>query len=346
MTDPQAPDRAPTPPDAPTPDVPTPDRTLTPDRADTARLAPPSERSGDALGVGVRVDRLDDHQGQPSLRIATPAATYVFHEHGGGFASLLDPDGHDWIAYRPGDGPRGAYRGLPNLVHPGVGFHPGGTMCTTRLISHDPDHAIVESIAPAPAPAPGRERPPLGERAPAAAPAWATRWTFTRDAAEMTLTHAAAPYWLLYEGTIGGDYDEAHAWSVDSQGTRRPATQRWEQRLPDPRWVYFATSASPFVLWMIDRTARAEGLVDSCWSMDGAMIVFGMGRTLEMGDRWRHLTEVPAGLSIGIARRDDEAALHRRLDALARQPDAASGDGWPAGQAPNHPPPSRPSPTG
>ena len=44
------------------------------------------------------VEVTDGHlyQGQESLRINSPSAVYFFHKVGGGFASIVDPDGVDW----------------------------------------------------------------------------------------------------------------------------------------------------------------------------------------------------------------------------------------------------------
>src|SRR5215470_13324503 len=59
------------------------------------------------------------------FRVETPAATYLYGKRGAGFASILDPDGHDWISYRHGGKALGEYRGLPKCGQPVKFFHCG-----------------------------------------------------------------------------------------------------------------------------------------------------------------------------------------------------------------------------
>ncbi|MDH7569153.1 MAG: hypothetical protein QHJ73_06160, partial [Armatimonadota bacterium] len=84
-----------------------------------------------------------EYQGQPSFRVRTPSATYVFHRSGGGFASLIDRDGNDWISFRPGGGSDGKYRGIPNLIHPEGGFHPGAETCESEVVEQKPNRAVI-----------------------------------------------------------------------------------------------------------------------------------------------------------------------------------------------------------
>jgi hypothetical protein len=67
------------------------------------------------------------HEGQLSIVVSTAIGTWYYHKPGGGFASLDDVDGQDWIGYTPGGGSAGEYRGIPN----GGGFHPS-TWSITR----------------------------------------------------------------------------------------------------------------------------------------------------------------------------------------------------------------------
>jgi len=92
-----------------------------------AGLATPASARGAQETQGITVEELAGYQGQASLRIVALAATYVYHKQGAGFASLVDPDGRDWISYRSQGGSDGQYRGIPNLIHPEGGFHPGST---------------------------------------------------------------------------------------------------------------------------------------------------------------------------------------------------------------------------
>ena len=75
----------------------------------------------------VKLDSLPNYQGEKTYRVSSARATWLFHYTSGGFAGLLDRDGHDWISFAPNqapaDGSRGRYRGIPNLAP--ADFHPG-----------------------------------------------------------------------------------------------------------------------------------------------------------------------------------------------------------------------------
>src|SRR6267154_5041362 len=73
----------------------------------------------------VRVSAVTLFGDMECLRIETPSATYLYGKRGAGFASILDPDGHDWIGYRHGDKALGEYRGLPKCGQPVKYFHCG-----------------------------------------------------------------------------------------------------------------------------------------------------------------------------------------------------------------------------
>ena len=258
----------------------------------------PCGREAPAAGGKVDLMQLEEYQGQPSWRIETPAATYVYHRDGAGFASLIDPDGKDWISFRTTGGSDGPYRGIPNIIHPEGGFHPGKDTCISRIVREDQSGVTIES------------RTKDGR--------WACRWEIGPRTATVTIEKIGHPYWVLYEGTPGGAYDETKAFMVDSAGNRTPCTERWERRLPDPRWIYFGTPDSNYVLFLIDRTERKADTVDSFWSMQKNMTVFGFGRVLNSRDpRWKHLTETPARVTVGLLPAAEHDRLAETLNALA-----------------------------
>jgi hypothetical protein len=252
------------------------------------------------VAQGITVEEVANYHGHPAFRIVTPTATYVYDKVGAGFGSMIDPDGKDWISFRPTGGSDGKYRGIPNAIHPEGGFHPGSTNCTTRLVSSTPERLVLESETKD-----GR---------------WACRWEIIADRATMTLMRVGHPYWLLYEGTPGGAYNEQEAFMVDSAGTRIPCARRWERRLPKPRWVYFGTKSSRYVLFLIDHTERPSDVRDSFWSMQRNMTVFGFGRVLNSrSPRWKHLKAVPARMTIGLMRNVAPEETRKRLKALAQE---------------------------
>ena len=96
-------------------------------------------------GPAVTLRELADYQGQAGFAIATPAATWIYHRQGAGLAALLDRDGVDWIGYSPEGGPAGQYRGIPNLIHPELQFHPGGEGATSEIVERSGDLVAIES---------------------------------------------------------------------------------------------------------------------------------------------------------------------------------------------------------
>lgn len=51
-----------------------------------------------------------------SYVIKTPICKYIYHKDCGGFASIIDNDGNDWISYHNYGGSDGKYRGIQKCV--------------------------------------------------------------------------------------------------------------------------------------------------------------------------------------------------------------------------------------
>src|SRR5436190_23545567 len=142
------------------------------------------------------------------LRIETPSATYLYGKRSAGFASILDPDGHDWISYRHGNKALGEYRGLPKCGQPTKYFHCGygfgqytnANPFTTVATRVAPDHVRVHS-----------------ETRDAAA---ACDWDFFPGYATMALLKIPGRYWFLYEGTPGGELDPTEDFVIRASGKR------------------------------------------------------------------------------------------------------------------------------
>ena len=215
------------------------------------------------------------HEEQESYRIKTPSATYVYHKFGAGFASMFDNDGNDWLSYRPYGGSDGKFRGIPNVAHPENHFHPGGTGCNSRIVNSGSLKLTIASESND-----GK---------------WACVWEIFPSFARLTILKVDHPYWLLYEGTPGGKLDEAGDYCVQSHGTRLALTERWERPLPAPEWIYFGASNTERVLYLVHH--EADDHMDSYWSMEENMTVFGFGRNgLE-----KYMTETPSHFTIGFA---------------------------------------------
>ena len=220
-----------------------------------------------------------DHQGLKSYKIATPKATYIYQKPAGGFASLLDAQGNDWLSYHPGGGPAGEYRGIPNLAHGEGFFHPGGKNCTSKILSAGPLKVTIYSES-------NDQK-------------WKCTWEILPSYARMTVLACGHPYWFLYEGTPGGNIDNDIDFCVRSDGTKTPAKQSWDQKLGDPEWVYFGDGKLVRMLFLVHHE-HDDGM-DSYWPMNNAMTVFGFGRQ-GLG---KFMTAVPGHFTIGLSDETD-----------------------------------------
>ena len=222
------------------------------------------------------------HEEQESYRIETPAATYLYHKLGAGFAGMIDPDGADWLSYHPWGGSDGVYRGIPNLAYPESNFHPGNTESTSRIVNTGPLKVTIQSETND-----GK---------------WACQWDIFPRFARLTMLRVGHPYWFLYEGTPGGKLDEAGDYLVRAPGIRSPAAERWDERLPAPRWIYFGTAESNRVLYLVHH--NDDGETDSYWPMEENMTVFGFGR-LGLNST---LEQVPARFTVGFAEKPPDVS--------------------------------------
>ena len=208
------------------------------------------------------------YQGHPSYQIVTKNATYMFHKPGGGFASMTDADGKDWITHNTTAGSAGMYRGIPNVIEPEGGFHPGDTRLSSQLLVQGPLKLVIAS----------QTNDGL----------WAGNYEIFPTYVKFNLTKAAHAYWLLYEGTPGGKLDLDTDYNVRSNGTRSPASASWDADIPGPEWIYFADGAINRSLFMYH--LEDDSNVDQYWPMgNGNMTVFGFGRPSMMSTIPGHL---------------------------------------------------------
>lgn len=238
----------------------------------------------------VRIEDDVPHQGQASYRIETPAATYLYHKQGAGFASLYDPEGNDWLSYRPYGGSDGRYRGIPNLAHPENHFHPGGENCQSTLASAGPlkVHIASQSVD-------GK---------------WACTWDILPDHACLTVLKVDHPYWFLYEGTPGGRLDEKEDYCLRSDGVRLPLGASWEMPLPAPEWVCFGTANTRRALLLVNHEGDTH--IDSYWPMEHNMTVFGFGRN----GLKKHMTLTPARFTVRFVDCDTESITDESRQAV------------------------------
>ncbi len=239
----------------------------------------------------VRTNDEQDHRGKKGIEITTPTATWTYHTEGGGFCSLLDRDGADWVGHWPAGGSAGQYRGFPNL---GEAFHPGlpeaddGTPSRSTLVAWGPVRTVIESET-----IDGRFR---------------CRWTILPTHATQHLLVAKAPYWWLYEGTPGGRLDQDRDVHVLGDGSVRRNSERWDGKVPNG-WLYFRSQRNGRCLVLAKH--QEDDAPDQYWPMDHQMTVFGFGRRRD--DQTRYLTAAPAAFSVGFVEGGDHAEIAQRV---------------------------------
>ena len=184
-----------------------------------------------------------DYQGQPSFKIVTHSATWIYQRQGAGFAASIDREGRDWISYRPGGGSAGEYRGIPNC---GMCFHPGYTNSTSRIIRSEPHHVTIHSETTDGASCAGQ-------------------WDIYPDRATFTMLKAKLNYWVLYEGTPAGKLQGS---IVRSDGTRAPYAEIWSKSISAPEWLYFEAADSNRSLVLIHH--ESDDIIDQYRPMEAA----------------------------------------------------------------------------
>ncbi len=216
---------------------------------------------------------------QESFKIETQNATYYYHKQGAGFASIIDKDGNDWLSYRPGGGPAGEYRGIPNMGHPEGYCHPGKTVSNSKIISRGPIKVSIFS-----------ESNDKKMRC---------IWDIFPTYARLTILKMRKPYWFLYEGTPGGKLDVDSDYCIrpgQTKGIRTSAKVKWDGDLSDPgtpgEWVCFGDGNR--AIYLVHH--EDDEAIDSYWPMQGEMTVFGFGRK----DLKKFMKDVPAHFTVGF----------------------------------------------
>ncbi len=240
-------------------------------------FAPPTVPAQVTLTEGVA------DEGKAAYKIDTQNGTYYYHLTGGGFSSLNDSQGNDWINYKSTvSGSGGTFRGIPNAVSPNNGghFHPGGTKMVTTLVNQGPLKVTLHTIEKK---APGR-------------PKWEGQFEIYPEYVVFTMLVAPYNYWALYEGTPGGLLNANSDFVVRSNGTQTLASVTWEGDLEPEEWAYVSdpvVGRSLFVTNDIEDTK-----VDSYHQADGLMTVLGLGR--KAASYQLDLTLVPREFTYGL----------------------------------------------
>jgi hypothetical protein len=249
-----------------------------------------------------------ESQGQACFIIKTPSAEYHYQGEAGGFSSLIDHEGRDWIAFKPSPvevpvGASGIFRGLPNLIFPDNIGHPGYQFCQSCL-TECKDFLLIETES--------------------FDKLWAWNWVFYRDSARFTMTRTPGSrrFWFLYEGPVGGVFEPQKSfWGTDSLGQSR-LTPELISRTPQPvldswQWIYFGHDKLDHVFYINHETTQNQSCLFSYMGGDNkgleaedGMVVAGFGRTGET----RPLLNGKHIFTMGFMNTVDHESIKKRLD--------------------------------
>ncbi|MBD3418553.1 MAG: hypothetical protein GF398_00400 [Chitinivibrionales bacterium] len=240
-------------------------------------------------------------QGQDAWKITTQSATYFFQKEAGGFSSLLDKQGNDWIGFRPStgglQGQDSRYRGIPNLVHPGDVFHPGYTHVSSAITSQSSSEVVIESIS-------------KDDK-------WKTEWSIYETMATLKVLKRDPSrfYWFLYEGTPGGIFAHDEDWWMSvAQTTKKLCTHDHVGDLPGREWICFGDGAHDRVLLLVHH--EDDEFDDKFYAMNGpqgGMTVFGFGRG---NGTSKFLQDTPQHFSIAFVEQTDHTLISGAAQAI------------------------------
>ncbi len=259
-------------------------------------------------------------EGQSSFLVASAGGSYQVQKLGGAISSLLDGNGNDWVSYNASAGANGEYRGIPNFKCCAgySNFHPGFANASTTVVADGPVRATLQMTSTA-----GASFTYYLHVFP----------RFVRG----DVTQAGASYWLLYEGTPGGE--DGSRWSRPFDVTRddgtatgatASSTTSWDSISVqwDVQWAYFTakspSSSAGRAFFMAQN--GASGAVNRYYGAGSsggptesepvAMTVFGFGRAGDNPDGAKLTT--PQTWFMGLMDPTSATDAVARIDAARR----------------------------
>lgn len=232
-------------------------------------------------------------------RIETPLGTYYLERSGAGLSSMIDTEGNDWLSFHPekGSGARGEYRGFPNAIHQQDGsyFHArnaGTDPSTVELVSQSDNKATFVATSES--------------------GTWQARWDFYTTHCTFTMTRMPEDfaYWILYEGTPGGTFDDKGWWMTSGVEEPQALATEHDGDIPAPEWIAFGHENSPRTLFLLSHTD--DDSPDRYYPMEDSMTVFGFGRD----GMTKFLKTVPRSFSIGFIEATEHAEIDARMNDL------------------------------
>jgi len=225
-----------------------------------------SSQNNSGASVRLTQDAIDESAGNlPAFKIDTDTATYFLEKSGGGLSSLIDRDGNNWIGFEPTQGSRagGEFRGFPNAVFGKQGgyFHPRNANTkamdsAVETVLEDYVSIVVESVDGL----------------------YAGRYEFypTHCTFAITRMPAQSKYWVLYEGTPGGDFRINDWWMTSAVDAPQPLSRRHEGDIPDQEWIAFGAAGGKRSILLLNHSD--DDHPDTFYEMHNQMTVFGFGR--------------------------------------------------------------------
>lgn len=225
-----------------------------------------------------------------SYKLEGKQSTLFYHTEGGGFSSLNDASGVDWINWSKATGDAGDFRGIPNLVHPNDGgyFHPGRTTASSAILFNGPLRVSILSTSDG--------------------GGWQTRWDVFPTYARMTVVKkpTTPKYWFQYEGTPGGVLQNTdHLYRSDGRDVAGLGTLSRDIDDAD-EWQYITDANSgPDGRSFFMAHYKSDTIVDSYWPL-GSMTIMSFGRDTGNG---RYFTAADEQFAIGLINSVESSAV-------------------------------------
>lgn len=235
-----------------------------------------TEKNSKAPITEIKIEEVFYKRG-PHFKISSEYATWYLEKASGGFSSVIDRQGNDWIDWSDtGEDkfPSSAafdYRGIPNMIHAsekdnGAG-HPGFDVI--RKVEILDENSI-------------RFTSKSGKLL------WSFHFSDNYVRMDIEEISDEQLYWILYEGPVGGDYNPSNAYWGTDQGMRsfipdylgeETVEEQWQ-------WIYFGDKSQDRVFFAAqhypDPLPDIMGFMGASLKglkAEDGMVVFGFGRS-------------------------------------------------------------------
>lgn len=245
-----------------------------------------------------------EDEGQSGFTITGAGGTLFYQRDAGGFSSMDDHDGNDWLGHNaePGSGSSGEFRGIPNTIYPEGLFHPGSHDATSTIEGQGPLKVTLRTTTND--------------------DTWECLWEIYSGHATMTMLAAGHNYWFLYEGTPGGALEPETDFMIHSDGSETLLSEPWNGDIAGEEWVAFTDPALGRSLFAAHH--EDDNLEDLYYPMEGNMTVFGFGRS--SSPLAGLISDVPHRFSVGLVSTMDHARITTIIRSIMLPPMVTFGE--------------------